>query len=187
MKILKSLGSLGLGVGILLASLFSVALLIDGGAVIAEKFAPLLTHVISISFVICLFVFLPLAFIKKSRIISVYGFLIASYIFGLSTWVIGFLVTYDFWGGTGVFMGLVLAGVGVVLLGLIASLLNGAWWAAANIIIGILLTLGTRILFAYLSGKVEDENEHSDEELANESNEAKRTAWHLNKYLTGIR
>lgn len=63
------------------------------------------------------------------------GFFIVSYIFGLGVWMYGFLVTYQFWGGTGTFIGLLLGVVGVVPLGIIAAALHGTWYYVGELII----------------------------------------------------
>jgi tetrahydromethanopterin S-methyltransferase subunit F len=42
-------------------------------------------------------------------------------------WCFGFLVTYVYWGITGILIGVVLAGIGVVPIGMLASVINGEW------------------------------------------------------------
>ena len=83
------------------------------------------------------------------------GFFIVSYIFGLGVWMYGFLVTYQFWGGTGTFIGLLLGVVGVVPLGIIAAALHGTWYYVGELIIGIAITYQARVFALFLMKPLE--------------------------------
>lgn len=72
-------------------------------------------------------IFLPLTFLRWTRAVSYLGFTLSSWVFGLTAFAAGFLTTMEIWGRVGVFIGLFLLGVGVVPIGLLASLLHGAW------------------------------------------------------------
>jgi hypothetical protein len=74
-------------------------------------------------------------------------------------WLFGFLVTYAAWGLIGVFIGLFLAGVGVVPLGMIASGLHGQWDMVWQLVLGIALTWGARGLAMWLATKVDQYEE----------------------------
>jgi hypothetical protein len=64
---------------------------------------------------------------------------------------LGLLLTYVIWGGFAVFIGLFLAGVGVVPVAMLATLLKGLW-GPFGILIGLtILTFGTRIFGLSLS------------------------------------
>lgn len=75
----------------------------------------------------CLFILAPLAFFPKTQGTSAIGFLIAAYAFHLILWVWSMAYTYSIWGMTGVIIGLILAGVGVVPVAMLAALLHGEW------------------------------------------------------------
>jgi hypothetical protein len=62
------------------------------------------------------------------------GFVIASHLFGLGMWMYGFLVTYDLWGGTGIFVGLLLGGIGGVPLAIIAAALKQMWTVVGELV-----------------------------------------------------
>ena len=155
MSAIKAAGAVILGLAGLAGFIFLVAVLINGTAFLAEKILPLLITATNIATLLCIVVLLPLALFRRTRIVSVWGFFIASYIFGLGVWMYGFLVTYDLWGGTGVFIGLVLGIVGVVPLGIIAAALHGMWYYAAELIYGLVLTYGARTFAIYLMRKLE--------------------------------
>src|SRR5438046_9731864 len=53
--------------------------------------------------------------------------MIVSYVFGATLWVWSLLLTYTLWGGFWLFIGLFMAGVGVVPLAMIATFFKGMW------------------------------------------------------------
>src|SRR5258708_3560251 len=114
MSKIKSLGTVILSIVIFIALIFLAMVLITGGLGIALKINHILIRATTICTLICVFIFLTLALLKKTRIISVYGLFISSFVFGLSLWIYGFLVTYIFWGVSGVIFGTLLAAIGVV-------------------------------------------------------------------------
>jgi hypothetical protein len=80
-----------------------------------------------------------------------------SYIFGTQTWVYSAIMTYVFWGGVAVFIGMFIFGVGVLPVAILASLLNGEWVILGNLLFGVFLTFGSRFLGIYLIGKAEQQ------------------------------
>ena len=165
METIRTVGSTIFGIVVFIALIFIAYLLIEGTATVAERLLPILISVTNIGTVLCVVILLPLSFFRATRIIPFWGFLIASYLFGLCVWMLGFLVTYDLWGGTGVFIGLILGGVGIVPLGIIAAALKGLWFLVANIVYGMALTYGTRAFAFYLAAKIDQ----TAEETATES------------------
>jgi hypothetical protein len=70
---------------------------------------------------------LPLASFRKTRIVPAYGLYVASFVFGVCGRVSGFMVTYEIWGGVGMFIGLMLGIVGIVPLGIVAASWHSEW------------------------------------------------------------
>jgi hypothetical protein len=68
-----------------------------------------------------------------------------SYLFGVTLWLTGFLVTFALWGTVAVVLGVLLLGVGVVPIGLLATALNGMWPQFFSLLVMVLLTFGTRM------------------------------------------
>ncbi|OGM94851.1 hypothetical protein A2524_00130 [Candidatus Wolfebacteria bacterium RIFOXYD12_FULL_48_21] len=149
---LKSFGGFLIGIAMMTVLVFLVFVFINGLGFVAEKLIPTLIKITTIGTLICI-LSLPLAFFKKTRIITATTLFISSYVFGLTVWMVGFLVTYSLWGGFGVFIGLMMGGVGVVPLGIIAAVFNGAWAMAGNLLYGIAITFGARIFGMYLGEK----------------------------------
>jgi hypothetical protein len=119
MNALKFGGAVALGIIAFLGLIFIALFFIKGAAYISVVALPYLDVAAAIGFLVCILFLLPLSFFHVTRVFACYGFLIASYIFGIEMWMYGFIVTYTLWGGTGIFLGLCFGGVGVVPLGLI--------------------------------------------------------------------
>ena len=77
-----------------------------------------------IALAIVLFVLLPLAVWRKTRIVSGAALYIISYIFGATTWFLGAAATFGSFGWTGLIIGLLVFGIGVVPLGIIGAFLK---------------------------------------------------------------
>jgi hypothetical protein len=152
----KSIGSVLLGIGIFIGIMLLVAFFIEGGLWLSEILYPWLTLISAIAFFVCILILLPLAFIRKTRGFSGLGLFIASYIFGASLWVWAFLLTYTLWGATALFIGLFLAGVGVVPIAMLATLFNGEWSILGQLVLLVIFTFGSRMLGLYLSEKAEE-------------------------------
>jgi hypothetical protein len=102
----KSAGAIILACVGFVAIILVTFLLIDGTAIVGAKVLPILMDASGIATVLCIVVFLPLSFFRSTRIVSTWGFMMASFLFGLGVWILGLLVTYDLWGGFAVFAGM---------------------------------------------------------------------------------
>src|SRR5205807_38102 len=112
-----------------------------------------------VAFLFTALILLPLSFVLGTRKFASMGLLIASFIFGASTWLIGFTVTYDYWGILGVIIGIVMGIVGIVPLGMIASLLHSDWVSLAFLCGGLVLTYGARMSAFGLAEKIDRDAE----------------------------
>ncbi len=73
---------------------------------------------------IVVLVLLPMAIFKATRPAAGTGIFFSSYLFGLTTWFLGAAVTFVTWGWVGLIIGLLLAGVGVVPIGILAAFIS---------------------------------------------------------------
>jgi hypothetical protein len=71
--------------------------------------------------VIAVFVLIPMALFKNTRPQAGTGLFFASWLFGLTTWSLGAAVTFATFGWTGLLIGLLLAGAGVVPIAIFAA------------------------------------------------------------------
>lgn len=157
METLKNIGWCLLGIAIFIVVSILTFLLIRWGSGAAAIVIPYVNWASGIVFTICLLLLLPLAIFKKTRGIAGVGLFISSYIFGLSTWLSGFLITYSLWGVLGVIIGVFLAGIGVIATAIIALLIHGEWSLFGIMLLNVALIWGSRILGVYLAEKAENE------------------------------
>lgn len=111
-----------------------------------------------VAFAVCVFVLLPCALFRETRKFSVYGLFISSVIFGAATWILGFLVTLQYWGAIGVFVGVIMGIVGIVPLGMLASAFHSDWSAIGMLALGLVLAFGARMA-AFMLAKMMDRDE----------------------------
>ena len=105
---------------------------------------------------VAIFVLLPLTIWRKTRGAAGAGLLITSYIFGLTTWLLGAAVTFGSFGWFGLIIGLLFLGVGVVplaIIGAIFKLDNGG--LALVLFVMVVVTFGARFGGAYAASKAE--------------------------------
>ena len=153
---LKNFGYYVLGIaGLLLLLLVSVAI-IKGAVWIGEHVLQWLINFSWIIFAINLLILLPLGLFRRTGIVGGMGMYISSYVFGLTLWFLGLLLTYFTWGFFGIFIGLVLGGVGVVPVAMLAMLLNGEFFTLVVLIVLTILTFGVRALGIYLTSRAEE-------------------------------
>lgn len=74
------------------------------------------------------------------------GYYVVSYVFGMTTWLMGIVYCLAFWGWTAVIIGFFIAGVGVVPVGLLAVLLNGEGFAFLVLLIMTIITFASRLV-----------------------------------------
>jgi hypothetical protein len=159
MQALKNGGIAILGIAMVVGLAVVGLMSISGIAWVSMKIFDYVVVVNSIVFLLSLFFFLPCAIFRLTRKIAAFGLYGASYVFGITTWIFGFLVTYVTWGPIGVFIGLMLGGVGVVPLGMIAAGLHGQWDVFWQLVVGIALTFGARTLAIWLAVKIDKNDE----------------------------
>jgi hypothetical protein len=155
MRALKGAGIISAVIVGAAAFIFLLAVYLAGLLWISNNVLDYLNIAAVIAFAICVFVFLPLSLFRVTRNVSVYGFYISSVIFGVATWILGFLVTFQHWGVTGLLVGLFLAGVGVVPIGILASAFNASWPQVGDLALGLVLTFGARMTAATLAAKAD--------------------------------
>lgn len=163
MERLRSVGHYVFGIGAWLLFLLVAPLIIIGAVWVGGYVLQWLFNIAWIVFAINLLIFLPLGFFRKTGFIGGRGMYFSSFVFGLTLWFSGLLLTYSTWGFPGVFIGLMLAGVGVVPVAMLAMLLNGNFSILLVLILLAILTFGSRILSVYLIFKAEEKNVFNQE------------------------
>jgi len=153
---LKSVGYIILGISFLIGLILLTLFILRGVLWIGEKALPFLINFTNIFAAISVFIFIPMTFLKKTRMWGGFALQLSSFLFGLTLWIYSALVVYMLWGFFGLFIGLFLAGVGVLPVAALASLFNGEWLIIVNLVYMIILTFGARFLGFYILNKAED-------------------------------
>ena len=136
---------------LILSGIFVLATLWLYGVVwVSERLYPSLLNLAQVTLAVVLFLLLPLAFFKKTRLWSGFGMVVASYIIGLSLWVLSVLVTIKIWGIGGFLIGLLLSAGTMVPVAFLASVFAGVWSSVGDLLFGVLVTLAPRLLGGYL-------------------------------------
>jgi len=148
-EIVAALPSTGMAITtIAIVLLFSIvpAVFLLRSAFVADKALPYLAWPVDIAFVLCLFLFLPLSLFPATRPISATGFMVSSYVFGLTTWLAGALISYLHFGLLWTILGFCMFAVGVIPLAIIGSAFHADWMAAGLLLGGIVMTYGGRLV-----------------------------------------
>jgi TPR repeat protein len=138
-----------------MALIFVPALYLMGVLWVSKNILDYLNIAAIIAFAVCILILIPCALFREARKVSAYGFYISSVIFGVSTWILGFLVTFEHWGGTGVFLGVIMGVVGIVPIGMLASALLAHWPQVGDLALGLVLTYGARFTAITLAVKMD--------------------------------
>ena len=152
---LKSAAGLAFGAVVIVALLSLPFIFIKGAMWASEHILPPLINVGWIALAIVLFILLPLSLFKRLRGYTGTGIFIASYVFGLICWLMGFVVTYMLWGLWAIILGLLFLGGGVVPIGMAASVFKGEWQTLGVLFFLVVLTFGSRLLGMYIAERAE--------------------------------
>jgi hypothetical protein len=83
--------------------------------------------------------------IRPSRRVCGYALYLSSFAIGLDVWFWSLTVVLHLWGIVWVVIGLVLAGVGVVPMAIIATLLHGEWLILGYLVINLIIVFLCRL------------------------------------------
>lgn len=161
MQALKSIGNFVLGIVIFVGIIVATVLLFTLGAKLAFTIQPFINWLAGILFLINIVVLL-IAIAPKARGWAGLIIYISSYVYGLGTWIFGLAVTLAFWGWIAVIIGLLLGGVGVVPIGMLASIFNGRWDIFWTLLISVVLTYGARLIGALLVSSSENQTDNAE-------------------------
>ena len=160
MEILKLIGSFLMGGTIFIGLIFLALFFVKGGVWLGLKVLPWLFFIIWPVLAIDILIILPLGIFKRTKGIASVGLSVSSYVFGLTLWLWGLLLTYSLWGAFAVYVGLFIAGIGVIPLSILATALKGQWSTLGQLIFLLFLTLGSIMLGKHFAVRAD--------ELANE-------------------
>lgn len=154
---IKSIGYSVLGILIMGAFFLLAYLFFTGGIALGIKILPWLFNITGFVFLVDILILLPLLMLNKTRSITSIGLLISSYIFGVTLWFWGLILTFYYWGFLAVIIGLFIFGVGVVPIALLATIINTEWSLVGQIILMILFTYGSRYYAFHIAKKIDED------------------------------
>ena len=128
---------------VVLIGFIITGLIIHGIAWLSDSILPILLDVNKIVFLVCLGILSPLAFFEKLRDFIGGCFKLSAFIFGFTLWLWSFLLTYELWGVTAVYIGISAVGVGVIPIAMLATMFNGMWSIFGQLIILTVLAIIT--------------------------------------------
>lgn len=147
------MSSIVFGIVIFLCMLVVPVLFIKGGEWLSREVLHLFNLLSLTTLAAFIVILLPLAIFSKTRSISGSIMVLVSFIFGVNLWLYGLLLTYLFWGGIVVCIGLIVLGIGVVPIAMFAAPLKGMWFEFGALLLLIILTFGVRSFGYYLVEK----------------------------------
>ena len=155
-EVLAGIGGLLIMGAVLLVGITIGAIFIFGSAWASSKLLPWFSVLTWIAFGLVVFIFLPLAIPRATRGFSSVALFISSYVFGATLWMEGLLLTLFIWGLGAVFIGLFLAGIGVVPIAILATLIKGMWGSLIELVLLSIMTFSCRIGALSLADSLED-------------------------------
>jgi len=115
-----------------------------------------LLPVAEIAFLAVVLILLPLAAWRRTRGTAGVGLFLASYLFGITTWLLGAGITFAAFGWFGLILGLFVLGFGLVPFGVAGAYFRiGSTELAVTIAVMAVISLGTRFLGLYLADKTD--------------------------------
>ncbi len=124
------------------AAMFPV--LVNGTARVSSMLLPWFAILTVLVVGLDVFVLLPLAIPRGTRRFSSIAMFVSSYVFGITLWMEGLLLTLHIWGLGAVFIGVFLAGVGVVPIAMLATGLNSMWIPLAELVLLAVATFASQ-------------------------------------------
>ena len=153
---LKSAGSTVLGFAVMFLFLLLPFVILKGAATVGARAYPFISTVAVLVTLIGIPVLLLLAALPPTRGVAGHGFVITSYIYGLALWLWSFFYVLSVWGWFAVIVGLFMAGVGVVPIAMLASAIHGEWSIPLQLVIGIVMTFGCRLVGVWFIANAAD-------------------------------
>lgn len=111
---------------------------------------------LGLSFLAIFFVFIPLRIFDKTRGFSAVSLFIISYIFGFAVWIYSAGIAFALLGWFWLIVGLLLAGLGVVLVAFLGTLFQGYFELAFGIALSVIFVMVIRFIANYLAEKDEE-------------------------------
>lgn len=141
------------GIVFILLPLLLLAAMILSIGFLGERILPLLLNIVVPILAVAVFILVPLALFERTKHIAVSLLQIAPIVYGITAWLLGFLITLQYWGVFAVILGVVIFGIGVIPLGFLAAAFHADWQAVLDIVVLVVLAYGFRRMTYQLQGR----------------------------------
>lgn len=155
-----------LGAFVLLLLVIAPLIYVRGIVWLSSNVLEYMVWQVALAFIVCIIIFLPLSLFRATRMVSAYGFLISSFIFGVSTWMAGAVATYVYLGLFWTIVALFFLFIGVVPFGMIGAAINSDWIVIGFLAGGLVLTYGARAIGARVAA-IADRDQQQVQSLIN--------------------
>lgn len=149
---IKELGGCFLGFGVFALIIIGFVLLVVGGAKLFEVIYPVLENISSFIWGI-VWLLVVISLVPRLRNFTGTGIILGTYIGGAIFWLLCFYVTYMLWGFLGIFIGIIMFGLGVVVTAFLALLFDGQIMGAFYFLFIAIQILLLRYLGFWIIGK----------------------------------
>ena len=148
-----------------LIGLFLILVMARGMVWASDKLMPWLSIATLMTLVIVILLLLPMCLFRKTRGIGGVGCVYASWVFGAELWAYSCLFVVSSWGYVALIIGLFFAGVGVVPVAFLSSVLHSEWSVLGELTFSTVLMFGTRAFGLWMVAKV-DRAAREEEDVA---------------------
>ncbi len=150
---LKDLGSYLLGLFFIVVLGLIIGAVLNGLVWLVDKLYPFALGLAVLGTAALVLLLLPSAVFRSNRIWCGKGIYYVSYAWGISLWMWATLVLYSLWGTFGLFLGLILLGVGSVPVACVALLFAGEFRPLGQMILAVILVFAVRFFGLWLITK----------------------------------
>ena len=166
MNTLKVIGQFALAfviiVGLVAGAIIVFSFGVTASVVVAPWIYSLAGYLLVLNIIALFFAVAPSLRIHVGNILY-----LSSYVYGLSTWIFGLIVTLSLWGLIALLIGLFLGGIGVVPIGMLAAVFNGRWDLFWSLIGLTVLTYSTRFISVLLIENANNDGEYIEADTGN--------------------
>lgn len=155
-ELVKSISGFIIGIAVLIGSIFLAIFFIKGGVWLGARVLPWLSFVMWFVLALDILIILPFGIFNKTKAAAAVGLVVSSYVYGITLWFWALLLTYMIWGTLAVLIGLFIAGVGIVPVALLATVLKGEWAIIVQLVLLVIFTFGSRTLGFYFAQRADE-------------------------------
>jgi len=149
---IKNIGWTGLGMLFFVLVVFVIIFLIKGGVSFIENHQDLIESINQIIIGI-IFLLLVISVIPKLRIFTGTSIVYLTFLWAFMVWLTCLAITYELWGLIGMFIGVIMLGLGIFITAPLALLFAGQWSATLILLLSLGIIYGVRMLGLWIASK----------------------------------